>query len=266
MSENICRFIPTRDSNEGINILNFVYEKEADFKQEYLISASYSLSLATEGEGVLHTPSGEHGIKKGDMFLTFAAHPYYIENTENLKYIYISFVGLRAHALIERLSITKYSPVFSGFDYLIESWENGFNRINEQNIDLLCEGLLLQALSGVCCKKEETKYNDRANTLLLIKQYVDIYFTDSTLNLSSVSAKFSYNPKYISTSFKRMVHTNFSEYVANKRLEYATSLIESGITNVGELATMCGYADPMYFSKAFKKKYGVSPKKYLAGK
>lgn len=266
MSGNICRFIPTRDLNEGINILNFVYEKQADFKQEYLISASYSLALVTNGCGVLHTPSGDHNIKKGDMFLTFSAHPYYIENTHDLKYIYISFVGLRAPALIERLSITKNSPVFSGFDYLIEHWENGFNRINEQNIDLLCEGLLLEALSSVCCKKEETKYTDKTNGILLIKQYVDTYFTDSSLNLSTVSARFSYNSKYVSTSFKQMVHTNFSEYLANKRLEYATSLIESGITNVGELATMCGYADPMYFSKAFKKKYGVSPKKYLAGK
>ena len=266
MSENICRFIPTRDSNEGINILNFVYEKEANFKQEYLISASYSLAVVTNGEGVLHTPSGDHSINKGDMFLTFSAHPYYIENTHDLKYIYISFVGLRAPALIERLSITKNSPVFSGFDYLIEHWENGFNRINEQNIDLLCEGLLLEALSSVCRKKEKPQYNDKANTLLLVKQYVDTYFTDTGLNLSSVSTKFSYNPKYISTSFKQMVHINFSEYLANKRLEYATSLIESGITNVGDLATMCGYADPMYFSKTFKKKYGVSPKKYLAGK
>ena len=34
---------------------------------------------------------------------------------------------------------------------------------------------------------------------------------------------------------------------------------ESPTMPVGEVARRCGYSDPLYFSKAFKKKYGVSP-------
>ena len=37
VNQNICRFVSTRKSDDVINIINLVYEKEADFKKEYII-------------------------------------------------------------------------------------------------------------------------------------------------------------------------------------------------------------------------------------
>ena len=59
-----------------------------------------------------------------------------------------------------------------------------------------------------------------------------------------------------------MVRISFSEYLKMKRLAYAVTLIESGITNVNDLAELCGYKEAPYFSKCFKKEYGVSPKRW----
>lgn len=266
MSENICRFVSTRKSDEVINIINLVYEKEAEFKKEYIISATYSLAVVTEGKGVLHTTFGDFELVRGNHFMTFSAKPYYIENVEGLKYIYITFVGQRIPAIIERISLSPSNPVFSGYEETVEKWIQNFSRATNDNVDLLCEGMLLEAFSSLCRKKEEVKYLDKTNSILQLKQYVDTHFTDSELNLANLSRKFSYNSKYISTAFKKMVHSNFSTYLADRRLEHAVSLIDSGITNVKELSDMCGYSDPMYFSKAFKQKYGTSPKKFISSR
>ena len=266
MNQNICRFVSTRKSDDVINIINLVYEKEADFKKEYIISASYSLAIVTNGNGVLHTDFGDFEITKGDHFLIFSAKPYYIENVQDLNYIYITFIGQRVPSLIERLSISPSNPVFKGYNETVDRWKENLERATNENVDLLCEGMLLEALSSLCKKGEEEKYLDKANNILLLKQYVDTHYTDSDLNLTTLSRKFSYNSKYISTAFKKMVHSNFSTYLTDRRLEHAISLINSGITNVKELSDMCGYLDPMYFSKAFKQKYGLSPKKYLSNK
>ena len=101
---------------------------------------------------------------------------------------------------------------------------------------------------------------------MLAKEYIDLHYTDSALTLNSVSQRFSYNPKYFSAAFKKMVRVNFSEYLKIKRLSYAASLIESGITNIADLAELCGYKEPLYFSKSFKKQYGMSPRQWYGKK
>lgn len=263
---NVCKFVSTQKYDDSIIIINFVYEKEVAFKQSFIISSTYTLAIVTNGSGILHTPSEDFPLSKGSLFITFPAKAHYIENVENLQYIYISFTGIRVQALLQRLKIPYTSPVFDGFDFLIDTWESSFNVSTDKNSDLFCEALILQTFGFICNDNKESGYDEKTNNLLLAKQYVDMNYTDSNLNLKTVSEKFSYNPKYFSAAFKKMVRINFSEYLKIKRLSNAVSLIESGITNVSDIAELCGYTDSLYFSKSFKKQYGVSPKKWSSQK
>lgn len=52
-------------------------------------------------------------------------------------------------------------------------------------------------------------------------------------------------------------------YILEKRLIHAKNIIDIGDFNcISDIATSIGYNDPLYFSRAFKKKFGVSPSKY----
>lgn len=265
MNANICTFVSTKKHDSSLNIINFVYEKEAEFKKDFIIPSTYTLALVTEGNGILHTTAGDFSIESGDLFFTLPAKAYYIENNGGLKYIYISFIGTRAAALIKRLNVVYTDPVFHGLGFLKENFENTFSLINDNNADLFCESLLLYTAGFISRSNSEGDHSGKANSLLLAKQYIDANFTDINLNLKSISEHFSYSPKYFSGAFKKIVKINFSEYLKIKRLSFAAKLIESGITNVNELAELCGYKDPLYFSKSFKEKYGVSPKRWSNG-
>ena len=52
------------------------------------------------------------------------------------------------------------------------------------------------------------------------------------------------------------------DFVREMRIKRAKQLVESGEYNVSTIAYMTGFNDPKYFSKCFKKKYGVSPSEY----
>ena len=70
------------------------------------------------------------------------------------------------------------------------------------------------------------------------------------------------------TYFQKIFQNNFGvspqKYILGKRLSRAKAIIDSGeFDTVFEVAVSVGYNDPLYFSRAFKKKYGVSPIKYI---
>lgn len=261
--ENICKFVSTRTTRAGVNIINFVYEKNAQFAPEFVLSAAYTLAFVTRGSGKLHTQTAVHPITAGDFFMIFSAQPYYIENMDALQYIYITFVGPRAPSLIDRLQAPNREPVYHDLAFLRTLWENSLQTVTEENIDLLCEGLLLYTLSLICERKDEPVPDEKANGILEVKQYVDAHFADPELSLTLLGERFAFHPKYLSGAFKKLVRLSFTEYVTQKRMEYAQSLVKGGMTNVHELSEMCGYNDALYFSKVFRKKYGISPKKYM---
>ncbi len=262
--DNICKFIKTNNLTENLSIINFVFEKECAFKHSHITSACHSLALVVAGEGVLHTLNRDYAIKEGDLFFTFSAKPYYIESINNLQYIYISFIGLRATALFNRLRIRSSEPVYHDFSFLSDRWQDDFKLSNDNNVDLICESLLLYTLSFICENPIEKVDAQAINNILLLKQYVDNNYTDPLITLTTVSMKFNYNTKYLSSAFVKLTKIPFTQYLSNLRIKHAQALMKAGITNIQKIAIDSGFSDAQYFSKIFKKYCGISPKAYLS--
>ncbi len=259
---DVCKFAQSKTVAKDINIINFVYEKDACFKQSFFFSACYGIYLVTRGSGILHLAKNDYDISQGDLFFTFSSKPYYIQNLGDLQYIYISFIGLRVLSLFDRLKISYSAPVFKGFGFLSERWQEDFKNANDCNIDLVCEGLLLHSLSYLC-RQNEGKTNDTgSNGMLELKAYVDLHFADKDLNLKAVSQRFNYSYKYVSNAFIALTRIPFSVYLNNLRLNHAQKLLESGIKNIQEVADSTGFSDAQYFSKAFKKRFNQTPTEY----
>ena len=75
------------------------------------------------------------------------------------------------------------------------------------------------------------------------------------------SAPYRYD--YLCRLFRQELNTTPHKYLANLRLETAANMLRQGDgRSITEIARMCGYSDPLYFSRVFKKRYGVSPREY----
>ena len=66
----------------------------------------------------------------------------------------------------------------------------------------------------------------------------------------------------MSRLFKEVTGKGFKEFVTDKRLEYARTLLETTSHNVSEIAVMTGFENAVYFSNLFKSKYGLAPTQY----
>ncbi|MDN4600841.1 helix-turn-helix domain-containing protein [Paenibacillus sp. F6_3S_P_1C] len=86
--------------------------------------------------------------------------------------------------------------------------------------------------------------------------YMNLLTLDELAELHGMSSKrFSYFfHKY--TGFRPI------DYVIHYRMERAGELLKSGNYLIRDVAISVGYTNPLYFSRVFKKKFGISPSEY----
>lgn len=102
-------------------------------------------------------------------------------------------------------------------------------------------------------------------TLLVeeIAQSILQNYTSPTYELDALLKSAPYCYDYLCRLFRQSMHTTPHKYLMNLRLEASAELLRMGDgRSITEIARMCGYHDPLYFSRMFKKKYGVSPREY----
>lgn len=77
------------------------------------------------------------------------------------------------------------------------------------------------------------------------------------------------NYDYVRKLFKKETGTTPHEYLTSARMKRARGIILSGVSNlysdytVSQIAEACGYAEPLYFSRVFKKYFNVAPSQYM---
>jgi len=64
---------------------------------------------------------------------------------------------------------------------------------------------------------------------------------------------------HFSRRFSRARGLSPGQYLTRLRLDEAIRLLSVGASSVKEVALQCGYSDPNYFCKVFRRSFGVSP-------
>ena len=263
MEHAVCKFIPMEGIKESIQILHFVYETDAAKKN--ITHNYYRIVLVSDGEGILRTPSCEERVGKGDIFFLFPNASYTIEaESENFKYMYITYMGIRAGEAMNKLNISSTNFLFRGFAHLIATWKTGVN-LGDEVSQFSSEGVLLMTFAAIGngILMPSNTQSRASKTVANIKRYIDDNFSDPDLSLEKISSELFYNKKYVSHVFKGEMKMGFSDYVNIVRIQHACVLIGRGVTSVKDVAAMCGFRDSLYFSKLFKQKMKLTPSEYM---
>ena len=94
---------------------------------------------------------------------------------------------------------------------------------------------------------------------------IDRHFTEVEYDVRPVIEKTGYTPNHFRKLFREETGLTPTEFITLRRLDLSIALFRQFKDRipVKEIALQCGYQDPYYFSKQFKKRFGNSPQKYV---
>lgn len=121
----------------------------------------------------------------------------------------------------------------------------------------------LEAMAPTAELLEAAGNSDKATILMSkVQKYLQHYYMMCDISLDSVSEILNINASYFSVLFKRALGVNFVDYLTELRMNAAKELLMDPLRSTAEVASMVGYESANYFTRAFKKKVGMTPTDY----
>lgn len=93
-------------------------------------------------------------------------------------------------------------------------------------------------------------------------EYIQKEYSNPNLQIRDVAKAAYVSNSYLSIIIKQGTGKTFVEYLTDLRMEQAKKLLKETELKSYEIAELCGFSNPTYFSTVFKSAYGMSPSAY----
>ncbi|WP_256758791.1 response regulator [Cohnella sp. WQ 127256] len=94
------------------------------------------------------------------------------------------------------------------------------------------------------------------------RSYIQEHYINSELSVEGIATHFFIDSSYLRKIFRREGEISVSDYITYVRMQKAKELIGGGAVKLLGVSDLVGYNDPNYFSKCFKKQFGLTPSEY----
>ncbi len=95
-----------------------------------------------------------------------------------------------------------------------------------------------------------------------VKEVVESNISNPDLDVSLFAREVGMSKSILYDKLKVLTGKTINDFISSMRLKKAAELILDGELNLSEISIEVGYLDPNYFSKSFKKHFGVVPSKF----
>lgn len=224
------------------------------------------LQYCISGHGNLRYENSTYRIGPGETLLLLMPHNhrYWLEDDGRWEFFWISMNGqeaLRIHQAV--LSVT--GPII---------------RLKPETIDHLascCSRLVNGAetpgsASAVAYEAAMVLYDDvfgshpsfggEYRTMQQVLSHIDGHL-DKNLSVNDLAAVAGLSRAHFSRIFAANEGVPPAEFVLQKRLRRAAKLLTTAANMpIKEVSVLCGFEDPNYFSKVFRRLYGINPSEF----
>ncbi len=226
----------------------------------------YLIYFIKEGEAEVFFENGVSiNISEG-FFVNFPnSHTTYRckENSAwSIKWIMAS--GNAIGKYLNLLGVTEENPYISlheshKTEQIFDEMYDFFDK-NSLSDKIYCISLIHRLFSALANDIDSTKkYSTHIHKA---KKLIEENFTNSEFNVAVLSKMLSLHHNYFSLLFKKETGQTPIKFITECRLKSACKMLSFTDMLIKEIAMANGFSDELYFSRVFKKNFGMSPETY----
>ena len=258
------------DSNK---VIDFMFCLEGSIYHKFGSNSTYSLIDFRQNTIINRSNTSNSTIKlPANVPLKTSIISYY-PNYEDLENKNISDVRLNAFNIVSEVYAKENYKYLGRVCFRTSSFVSDMMKYGSHNAAeiLFKEAAILNTMASqidrhdqdVSSEKEKApikKYE--IDKILALETFISNNLSEH-LTIQKLESVSGLNASKLQVGFKYLYNKTINTFVTDKRLEMAGRLILESDFNVSELVYSVGFTSRSYFSKIFKKYYGVSPSKCI---
>ena len=222
------------------------------------VHSSWELIYCTGGSGRMVFETGVFPYQSGDLLVIPPMLSHQNESERGFTNIHLNMLELR-------LELTEPKMIREeGAHFLLEAFEAVFYLFSS---DPKKNSRLLSAYGDLIASLVEDNLETTAHSGVveeirgtIIRNYPDEFFA-----LDDYLHALPFNYDYLRKLFKREMGLTPHQMLNETRLSAAAERLvypDMEGNSIADIAHLCGFSEPLYFTRMFKKKYGLSPTEY----
>lgn len=211
----------------------------------------------TQGGGSFRCGTAVLAYQRGDVAVIPPGTPHSNSSEGGMRNIYVE---------MDTPSFTVPEPaiVHCGDPWLLRAFEAAYHHFQAESPH---RDALLRIYGALICTYLAAAGDAPSHPAVVnaIAQTIGDNLVNSDFDLSAYLRSLPFSEDYLRRLFQRAYGLTPLNFLTDLRLSRAAQLLASGdraSLSVIDVARSCGYRDPLYFSRMFKKKFGVSPSGY----
>jgi AraC-like DNA-binding protein len=231
----------------------------------------YLVHTIVEGTGIFRCRDRQYKLGTGDSFFIFPGelHTYQADEADPWRYRWIAFRGTQTERWLQIAGISAERPVVTGGEDVPAKAAHAIERrfrSGDWTADWEAEGWLRLAFASWARTNRpagppsEGRAGIAAMEANRAARWLEAQLAQP-VSIADMAKELGYHRTHLSMLFRREMGMSPVRYLQKIRMDHAKLLLREPLT-VEQVAASVGYADPLYFSKAFKKWAGCTPTDY----
>lgn len=228
------------------------------------VATTIAVHVIESGAGQFTVDGVTFHANAGDLFSFFPGKHYRYQDApaSPWRYEWFRLGGSRAMDTMRTLGVTPSTPHVSAdlaptICPLIRQAAQGYAATSSplfhgQAAAWGIVGAIAKAMGAPAATDAPRNVEDAA------KRLMDDDFTTG-ITVDEIARRLGVTRSTLFRLFRRRYHVSPKAYLDTVRLDRARRLLRGSATPIHEIAALCGYEDPHYFSRAYRRARGLSP-------
>ena len=224
----------------------------------------YIIEYVVRGEGSIDCEGCHYDLREGDAYILrrYTAHEYTAKPENPYEKVWINVSGALVEHILEAYNLT--APVIVRHVNLLAFFMEMKTRLQQACREVEIAQLVAQILLAFAYGDHQGEPQTVRNLTLAekIKNCIDGNMLNSSFTAEQAAHSFGITATHARRVFRGQFGITVHQYITEQKLLTAKRLLLSSGYSVGEISDLLGYCDDNYFSAVFKKRFGLSPKRY----